>query len=562
MAVQHPRLSLHTLVVALMAAASLPCAQAQTDAPAPAAQAQAAIPRELGKPEDDIKLDVRAYRVDGLGQLSPDAQAALAGVTAPYTGKGRSYEDLMNAVAAVTRHMQSEMGYYVGFAYLPEQKPEQGPDGAVVRIYALEGRLERVRVNWPDKLPVDRDVIERYLAALQPGQVLRVRELERAAYLINDLQGVHARFEIAPGQAPGTAELVVTPQADASVTGRIEADSLGSPYTGIGRAGGLATWVSPTGRGDALSVNALGSFTGGLGMGVVSYVLPVGAGGLKLGASLSKMRYQLDADLFAYDLDGTVDGGNLFGLYPVVRSRNLNLFGVLSYERKRFTDNVDAVLDSRKTSDDVQAGVMGDFRDTWLSGGVNTFEANWLQGHIRFDDGTPPTGVDRNYGRLALGYSRLQNVVANRVLLYARYKAQLANANLDATERLAIGGPSGVRAYAPGEGAADTAHLATLELRLLPTGSWFESWLGRTSRELSFSAFYDWGHAQFFHDEALQTPGLSNTATYSGYGLGAVWERPGNFALRLNIAWRAAGEPEAQPNTHMPRANAVLVKNF
>ncbi|MDI1261498.1 ShlB/FhaC/HecB family hemolysin secretion/activation protein [Aquabacterium sp.] len=522
-------------------------AWAQSVTPSAAASSTAPL-RELGKPEEDMALDVSAYQVDGL----PEASAArLAAITAPFTGKGRGYEDLVNATAAVTLYMQRELGYYVGFAYLPEQQAKD----SVVHIAVLEGRLDQVQLNWPDTaMPVRRDVLESYLAALKSGEVIRVKDVERVVFLLNDLQGVRSRFEIGEGRDPGTASLIVTPTAEARVSGRAELDSLGSRYTGMGRVSGGVTVASPTGRGDAVSVNALSSLSGGLAFAGVSYVSPVGANGLKLGAALSTVRYELDKEYVSSDLTGTVVATSGFALYPVVRSRNLNVFSLLSYENKRFDDQEDGVS-SRKTSDDVQLGVVGDFRDNWLNGGVNTYELSWLQGRMKFDVAdTTTAGLKTNFGKASLGYSRLQNLVSGRLQLYARYKGQIAGTTLDATERFAVGGPTGVRAFAPGEAAGDTAHVVTTELRFLPP----EAWFGRFAHELAFSTFYDWGHAKL----ARNSESASTSRNLSGYGLGMIWARPSDFALRLNLAWRATGEPLADNNTHQPRANAVLTKNF
>ena len=93
------------------------------------------------------------------------AASALPTLLAPYTGAGRSYEDLVNATADVTRFLQRTAGWYLGYAYLPEQVPE----GGIVQIQLLEGRLDRIDLQWPDSLPVQRRVIEGYLAQLRPG---------------------------------------------------------------------------------------------------------------------------------------------------------------------------------------------------------------------------------------------------------------------------------------------------------------------------------------------------------------------------------------------------------
>ena len=528
-------------------------AQAEATPHATATSNPASLPRELGKPEDDLTLDVVTYEVDGLPEASREA---LAAVTAPFTGQGRHYEDLVNAATAVTRFMQRDLGYYVGFAYLPEQSPKDG----VLRLQALEGRLERIDLRWPEgPIAVQRGVVERHLAALQPGSILRVNEVERVALLVNDLQGLTARFEIEAGSEPGTAVLVVTPQAVQRVRGRVDLDTLGSHYTGLVRLGGQLTLASPLGWGDALSASVLASHDGGIAQGSVAYMTPVGAQGLKLGAAISRIRYQIDEDAFPTDLDGHAIAGSAYALYPFIRSRNVNLFGLGSVEHKRFTDNQSGASYSRKHSEDWQFGVIGDVRDSLGGGAINTFEASWMRGRISFDTGSLPAGYKSNFDKFTLGYSRLQNVVSNRLQFYARYKGQISGTNLDVSERFAVGGPLAVRAYAPGVASADTGHVVTTELRLLPP----ETWFGRFSRELVFSAFYDWGQAKFSHDPDLRGAGLENTATLSAYGLGVIWERPNDISLRMHLAWRGAGDQLADGRERQePRANAVLSKSF
>ena len=105
-------------------------------------------------------------------------KAALPELTRPFVGTQRSYEDLVNAAAAVTRYLQRDLGFYLGYAYLPEQSPE----GGRVRIAVLEGRLDEVVLDWPEGMPVRREVVEAYLARLKPGEILHVRDVEREAF--------------------------------------------------------------------------------------------------------------------------------------------------------------------------------------------------------------------------------------------------------------------------------------------------------------------------------------------------------------------------------------------
>lgn len=499
------------------------------DATVPAAP----VARELGKPGDELTLDVSAYSVD---ESAPQPlRAALPGLTQRFTGTGRSYEDLVNAASAVTRFLQRELGFYLGYAYLPEQTPVNG----VIRIAVLEGRLDEVILNWPEKMPVDRAVVEAYLARLKPGEILRVRDVERIVFLVNDLRGLTARFEVKAGRTPGTASLVVTAQPEERFTSRVEVDSMGSRYSGVWRANVQGTMASPAGRGDGLVINALSSFTGGLQFLLGGYTLPVGSDGLKVGISGSYTRYKLDEDLLDVSLSGDATTITVYGLYPVIRSRNLNLFGLVSLDNKHFNDKLFGTT-QKKSSNDLTLSVSGDARDDLLTGGVNTFELIALQGKLD----TAQQGPNANPSSFTLTRfygSRLQNLVSNRLLLLASFKGQYAFDNLDSTEQFQLGGPDRVRAFAPGEGTGDTGGVASVELRYLPP----EEWFGRISRELVFSAFFDVGTIRFRHkptEQDTQQTTFVNRSTLSGLGIGAVWDRPRDFSARLSLAWPTSGE--------------------
>jgi hemolysin activation/secretion protein len=514
-----------------------------------------AAPRELGKPSDEITLDVLRYELDASAPAA--LREALPALTAPFVGTQRSYEDMVNAASAVTRYLQREMGFYLGYAYLPEQVPT----GGVVRLAVLEGRLDQVVLNWPDKMPVERSVVEAYLARLRPGEILHVRDVERIVFLVNDLRGITARFEVKAGRTPGTASLVVTPQPEDRIASTATLDTLGSRYSGVVRASWLSTISSPLGRGDGLVLNALSTTTGGLMFGLAGYTLPVGSDGLKVGASVSLVRYELDEEELPLGLNGNAATATFYSLYPIVRSRNLNLFGLVSLDLKEFTDRTDSTgLETRKRATDLQLAVSGDARDDVFSGGVNTYELSMIYGRISADRPLPPD-IAPHYALFRTNLSRLQNVASNRLLLYANLKGQLATKNLDSTAQFQLGGPDRVRAFAPGEGTGDTGAVLSVELRVLPPQDWF----GRIARELVFSAYYDIGHIKFKETPPADTTGgdpVSNTSTLSGAGFGAIWDRSNDFSLRAYFSWPVSGEAVNDPVVKKPRIYLTANKTF
>jgi hemolysin activation/secretion protein len=530
-------------------------------------EAPAQVPRELGKPDDDVRIDIERYAVD---DSAPAAlKARLAELTKDFVGKNRSFEDLNNARVEVTRFLQSELGYYLGYAYIPEQTFHDG----VVRIAVLEGRLDKVVLNWPTgkALPVRREIVQAYLDHLQEGSILLVRDVERVVFLVNDLRGIRARFEVQAGGRPGTANIVVTPEAESIWSGKADADLNGSRFLGEYRLGGLVQMNSPFGRGDGVTTNVLTSTNQGLAFGLLGYTTPVGSDGFKLGASLSVVKYQLDKVTFPLDLNGTAVTLTGYGLYPVIRSRNLNLFSVLSLEHKEYEDRQDAADSrSRKSVDTLALGATGDFRDAVLGGGVNTYDATLTSGRINYPDGRPGGLEDSpNFTKLSFGFSRLQDLLfilpslqdkrSGKMLAYMSLRGQIAMDNLDTTEQFRLGGPEGVRAFATGEGTGDEGAVLSLEARLLPP----ESWFGRVSSELVLSAFVDAGFVRYRHKpQPANAATLPNTGTFTDVGIGVSWVRPQEYALRLSLATPLSGDPRSDPQVRKPRLYLLVTRFF
>lgn len=505
-----------------------------------------APPPELSRAPTGLRLDVQRYDIDG---ARAELHGALAAVTAPFAGPGRRYEDLQAAAAAVTRYLQIELGYYLAHAYVPAQRPQDGR----VRIQVLEGRLDRVVLDWAPGIAVDRSVVEAHLARLQPGAVLRQADVERVVFLLNDLRGLAARFEFREGRDWGTSELIVrvTPTARSSV--RVDLDADGSRFSGLYRLGLQGQWASPLGRGDALTLSTQTSSTGGLAYALASYAMPIGGDGFKLGTSLSAMRYRLDRDLLPQDVRGHARAGTLFALYPLLRSRNGNLFSVVSAERKRFVDRQGDVaeLDVQKHSDELRLGLSGDAHDDVLGGGSSTYEFSASVGRVAFDQQAPAgSDDDAHFRKLGYALARTQTLIDQRLMLFVQLRGQQALANLDATQQFRLGGVDGVRAFASGEAAGDSGQVLTLELRAPIPGPW-------PAQGLVASLFHDAGRVRLRHDSSQRPAGFVNHRSLAGSGVGLAWEQAGT-AARIQLSWPTRGQATSDTARPRPRVNAQI----
>ena len=214
-----------------------------------------------------------------------------------------------------------------------------------------------------------------------------------------------------------------------------------------------------------------------------------------------------------------------------MRSRNLNVFGLVSFDFKRYNDEQSATAQSRvKTIKELRLSLSGDWRDSLLSGGVSTYEISLLNGQLSSEVPQALTNNPAKFQTFGLNLTRLQNIVDNRLLLYTSVRGQAARQNLDSAEQFQLGGADRVRAYAPGEATGDEGLIGTFELRLLPPDAWF----GRVSREVVLSAFVDAGRVRFRHDPSREPADFVNVKTLSGGGFGGIWDRPRDFSLRMS----------------------------
>lgn len=515
---------------------------------------------ELGKPLSDLSIDVTAYQLDGFSSIvgvDERKQAEIQQRLQAYVGAGRTFEDLSSAAQIVTAYLQSEMGLYLAYAYLPAQDIKNG----VVTIAVLPGVLESIEVVWPaDELRVKKDIVQAHLSRLQVGQVIRVDEVERVVFLLNDLRGIRMSFAIKPGTQAGKAILVATPMNDKALTGSVGVDTNGSRFAGTYRGIATVSWESPLGLGDSLSVSHLQSDTGGLDFTLLGYTLPVGSSGLKLGVNVSTVNYELNENDFPLGLNGDAESVGAFALYPVIRSRNLNLFALAGFDKKEFTDRQAlSGLETVKEVDSFRLGLSGDSRDGVVGGGLNFFNLTVEESKVNYPGGVP-FGLDDDLNAMRVNYSlgRLQTLVPGKLMLWTYLRGQHALDNLDSSEQCSLGGASAVRAFAQGETPGDSCDLFTLEARYLPTASW----LGSTARELSFNVFYDEGRAKLRHDASTQPNGFNNHADLAGYGFGLAWDRQNVFTFNLSLAWELAGVRRSDPKPQSPRIFASYVYYF
>ncbi len=507
------------------------------------------------KPQPSLKVTVSRFSFTG-NTLYDDA--ALQEVVKEFIGKPLTFDEL-NDVATKVRAFHRQRGYFLAQAYLPEQTIR----GGAVQIAIIEGRvgvLELVRK------PASR-LSERLLAGiigshLNEGDLITEIGLERPLLLINDLPTAQVASEIRRSETVGSADLRVNvDKGDDLVSGYVDLDNEGNRFTGEYRRGFNVNLNNPTTLGDQLSFRGFNTDEH-MWYARFSYLVPVNYYGTRVGVSYSKFDYSLGKTEFvAQRANGDGEVKSIYGFHPIIRTRNTNVIVQLSYEDRRLTDRVD----SSGTSNThyvsaTKANLVGDFRDSFLGGGLNAYTLSFTNGNVGIapggevvndQNGHKTLGDFKTYGLQA---RRLQRVSDNFSLLGA-LQMQRADKNLTSSEKFSIGGPNAVRAYPVSEGTGDEGLVLQTELRYVWPG--YKPFGG----DITVMSFWDYGQSTL--NRKPLTGDNPNYRSIAGYGVGASVGKDGNFLARISFAWRADGEtPQADKAPRIPRIWFQAIKYF
>ncbi|MEP7283272.1 MAG: POTRA domain-containing protein [Rubrivivax sp.] len=525
-----------------------------TAAPAPGTDAVPAIvaPRRAQAPlSGGPKFAVRSFRLVG---VTPERAQALLPLVQRYIGDERTLADVEDAAKDVEVALQRD-GLFLAQVYVPEQTLSDGS----VTLQVLEGRLGDVKLEVEPGVAVSPELMNRFVDVLRGNPLAERDRVERALFALGDLRGIQVSSVLTPGQKPGQADLTVKVAPGPRTALVAEANNGGSIFTGRYRLDGSFDWLSPTGRGDSLTLRALVSTNGGVAFVRGSWLTPVGARGTKFGVALSGLKYKLGSAVFEpLDASGTGSAVTLQVLHPLLRSRNRNLFLQTSLDQRRFHDEVGAVgLDSRKgVSSYVTFGVVGDWRDTWFGGGISNYSANVISGRLRLDSAADRVLDGQNYqtaghyAKLVLTGARLQ-ALPNGDHLYLSALAQFASKDLDSSEKQSLGGPSGVRAYPSADTPSDSALIVGWEWRkALAIEAWPGDWI--------LGVFGDYGVGRQ-HESPLAVD-TDNVRTLLSHGAGLTYANANGLLVRGWVAVR--GGTRAQSDDSRARAYVQVSQSF
>ncbi|WP_244850609.1 ShlB/FhaC/HecB family hemolysin secretion/activation protein [Caballeronia sp. SL2Y3] len=435
-------------------------------------------------------------------------------------------------------------GFPLGQVLMTDADWRAAQKGGQSQFTVFPGRIRKIVVNNKSRVADAR--LQRLITHALCGSegvngvcVLRTSRLERATQLLQDLPGV--ALDGAPRFSPGaaTGEVDVTfniAQQGKPVRADLILDNKGVESTGTYRMGVTASANNLFHAGDAYAFTVTstdkkmwtGSLTGSA---------PIFDDGLRMTGGVSRQQYFINAGTPVKGVATTAQAGVQ---YPFARGLDANVWGGASLlHSQTSTDLTDYHAITHSKLDSIQLSLTADNgeRARALRTNLAAGQIALTLGHQRNDDPSDPvTQRSGNYAKLssnAFGTYALSK--SGNLFVSGRVSAQLASRNLDASEKLSLGGPDAVRAYRADEGSADEGVVASVGL--------YQRFPVATGHQLQVGLFNDFAYGRVNHspwDHWENTypgvTGVTNNRVLAGYGVSVDWLTPIGATVSASVS--------------------------
>ena len=511
-----------------------PAPPAVVPLPAPSLAPQAPISMEAKGP----RFLLKGFRFTG-AVLIPEAE--LQARVSIFLNQEVSFAILQAIALDIT-------GYYLEKGYLARVVvPEQEIKDGIVEMKIIEGVRGSLHIDKQGQR-VDTDWVAGFIdQRLDQGAPFNLSRLETAVAILKEQPGVRLSTSLKPGSGENEVDVVVSADDKPLLSGAVEINNHGARASGEAQAQGAVTLSNPTGRFDAASL--LVNASEGNAYARAEYSLAVGSRGLRVGANASYLDYSItQSSLKALDLHGTARTVGITASYPLVRARALSMNLAASHDVKKLLDQSAVGETGNRDVTATTVGVIGSLQHQ--IGSLPSQTSIGATVHVGDSDehNAGALAVDSAARRAYGSFSKLSYGIANVSDLggqwsYAiAFRGQFAGGNLDSSERMSLGGLTGVRAYPVGEATGDEGWLINLNLRktfgnALATTFFYD--VGRIT--LNDSTWANWNAG---------TPNLRNRYTLSGIGAGVDWRFTPAGLLSASIAVPVGNNPGRDANDH------------
>jgi hemolysin activation/secretion protein len=480
------------------------------------------------------KTLIKSFKFEGdiKAFLASDLQNLLLDLN----GKSLTF-DQMQLAADRIKDFYNAKGFFLAQAIIPKQEIKDG----ILIIIINEGKLdskEPYKINKKD-LRISEQRVKAYMDDALKDNFLK-ESVERGLLNINDNPGVRTSLTLEPGIDPGSTKMILDVNEGPLVQGYGSVDNYGNRYTGDIRVTAAVDFNNLSGIGDQIGILGTKAIEGDLELKKISYNFPIATNGLRGGAFYSVVDFKVGKELTSSRFTGKAENANLNLKYPIYRSSAESLLTNFNYDKKYLYNATAGVAQSDKEIDNYTLGFTYQKIDQFFGGGFTQANVNFTLGDLDLSKVADNLSADQT-GNKTNGSFNKQNIQLSRIqqlpdkfTLNFLADVQFSSKNLDTSEKMSLGGPTGVRAYPTGEASGDEGYKYSLDLRYSMGNLPFFG-------DITPLIFYDYGRIKQFKNTAV----ANNEYSLSGYGFGLEALNSNNFSLKFIAAHTNGGNPGA-----------------
>ena len=485
------------------------------------------------------KILIKEFRFEG--EIKAFTKEELRKVIQDLYNKELTFNEIQTAALRI-KNFYNQKGYFLANAVIPKQEVKNG----IVIIFVTEGKLDSKNPYIIKKtgLRLKEDIPKQYLNQSMNGEVTQ-QGLERGLLNFNDTPGVAGTITLEPGDEPGTTKIILDVVEGPLLSGSVTVDNYGSRYTGEIRTTGTVNINNPTKYGDQVGLTKIVAPKDNFDLNQASYSFPLGRSGLRGTASYSKLEYKIGKELETNPMSmGTADLYSTSLKYPLYRTAKRSFFLDGSYDKKKLYNETTGSVTSNKELDNYGLGFTFQNTDEFITAGFSQFSFTQTFGDLDLskvassltsDQGAGGAKTNGSFEKSTLQFLRIQRVT-EKLNLQLLANAQFSNKNLDSSEKLSLGGATGVRAYPSGEASGDEGRKISLDAKYnLKSGTRFG--------DIIASIFYDYGKIRQYKDTLDISMTTPNEYSLEGWGVALDLISAGKYNVKVGWADAIGGNP-------------------
>nr|PRI93625.1 Heme/hemopexin transporter protein HuxB precursor [Haemophilus influenzae] len=450
----------------------------------------------------------------------------LAHILKNYVGKEVSLSDLSNLANEISEFYRNN-NYLVAKAILPPQEIEQG----MVKILLLKGNMGEIRLQNHSALS-NKFVSRLSNTTVNTSEFILKDELEKFALTINDVPGVNAGLQLSAGKKVGEANLLIKINDAKRFSSYVSVDNQGNKYTGRYRLAAGTKVNNLTGWGDELKLDLLSSNQANLKNARIDYSSLIDGYSTRFGVTANYLHYKLGGNFKSLQSQGHSHNLGAYLLHPTIRTPNFRLSTKVSFNHQNLTDEQQAVTVKQKRKiNSLTVGIDGSWN--LIKDGTTYFSLSTLFGNLANQTNEKQHNVAEDFqpkSHFTVYNYRLshEQILPKSFAFNIGINGQFADKTLESSQKMLLGGLSGVRGHQAGAASVDEGHLIQTEFKhYLPVFS---------QSVLVSSLFYDYGLGKYYKKGQFLAQGVKNSVKLQSVGAGLSLSDTGSYAINASIA--------------------------